>query len=57
VAVEALGRCKMCSRYFLRLRGTRKVYCSPRCTWQAFRARQKTRPKRKRRPRRGAGAK
>lgn len=48
LAVEALGYCAQCGRYFLRLRGTRRVYCSSRCTWQAFTAR---RDARRRRPR------
>jgi len=36
LAVEVLGRCEVCRRYFIRLRGTRKKYCSSRCTWRAF---------------------
>ena len=39
LAVEALGRCEQCGRYFVRLRAARKRFCSPRCTWRAFHAR------------------
>lgn len=39
LAVDALGRCPQCHRYFARLRAIRRQYCSPRCTWLASRAR------------------
>jgi len=40
LALEALGRCEQCQRYLVRLRSTRKRFCSPACTWGAFRDRQ-----------------
>ena len=44
LAVEALGKCEQCRRYFVRLRAARRRFCSPRCTWQAFQARQRRLP-------------
>lgn len=44
LAVEALGKCEQCRHYFVRLRAARRRFCSARCTWQAFHARQRRRP-------------
>jgi hypothetical protein len=50
LAVEALGRCEQCNRYFVRVRAERKRFCSPRCLWQASKAgRHRARGQRRRR--------
>lgn len=36
LAEDALGRCEKCGHYFLRLRGTKKRFCSVSCQWKAF---------------------
>jgi len=41
LAVEALGRCAQCNRHFVRVRAERKRFCSPRCFWQASKARRR----------------
>jgi len=42
LAFEALGKCQQCSHYFVRLRGTRKVFCSTKCTTRAFHGRRRS---------------
>ncbi len=56
LAVEVLGTCRQCGRYFVRLRSARKQFCSARCTWQAYPARGK-RPRAARRIRSRVGGK
>jgi len=40
LSVDALGQCAECLRWFVRLRGTRRKFCSPRCSWAAYSERQ-----------------
>lgn len=56
LSVDVLGQCLECKHYFIRVKGTRKIFCSPKCTWRAF-TRRATAPARPRRRGGGRGVK